>query len=92
MLVPHRSETPTPRSSHTCPNQPYTGIYNLFICDSFIFIFIVGDEMKGRKRRRREERKTEAKCRKSRSLERKRQRKMELGVRNFAFFLTGSIR
>lgn len=48
--------------------------------------------MKGRKRRRREERKTEAKCRKSHSLERKRQRKMELGVRNFAFFLTGSIR
>lgn len=53
----------------------------------------VGEEMKGRKRRRREGRKTEAKCRKSRSLERKRKRKtVELGVRNFAFFLTGSIR
>lgn len=47
--------------------------------------------MKGRKRRRREGRKTEVKCRKSRSLERKRQRKtVELGVRNFAFFSTGT--
>lgn len=53
----------------------------------------VGDEMKGRKGRRRERRKTEAKCRKSCSLERKRKSKtVELGVMNFAFFLTGSIR